>query len=119
MDNVGGAGERGERMTGRTVSLEPEEPVEDRFCSRVRKNAGKREAGAAGVMPADCGDAGGSSAFRKNAGKREAPLAAGARLVVTLLVAWSRAEIWASDGSAAAAGERGRRLCALPGERKP
>lgn len=124
-DSTGGKGDRGDRgiaaAAGRTVSLEPEELAGDRFCSRVRKKAGKREAGvaAAVVFAAGAGEGGETglatvSDFRKKAGRREAPLAAGALLVVTILVALSRAEIWASEGSAAEVGWR----CFLPGEGK-
>lgn len=122
-DSTGGKGDRGDRGTaaGRTVSLEPEELAGDRFCSRVRKKAGKREAGVAATVAfaAGAGEGGETgvatvSDFRKKAGKREAPLAAGALLVVTILVALIRAEIWASEGSAAEVGWR----CFLPGEGK-
>lgn len=116
---IDGAGLRGGGVmdnTGRTVSLELDEPVADRFgfCSRVRKKAGKREVGVVGAAKGDAGAtataAGGESAFRKKAGKREAPPpppATGARFVVMILVALSLAEIWARDGTAPAAGESG------------
>lgn len=104
IDNAGGAGDR-----GRIVSLEPDELVGDFFCSRLRRNAGKRVAGGATTTAAGEGgetSAGAASVFRKNAGKREpgVPLVAGALLVVTLLVALSRAEIWASEGKAGESG---------------